>query len=58
MKKTFINTSIVSALALTASAAMAENIEQLNEIEVVGSVAKAGKVDYMTPKSVDVISER
>ncbi|MDG2947623.1 TonB-dependent siderophore receptor [Bisgaard Taxon 10/6] len=58
MKKTFINTCIVSALALTASAAMAENVEQLNEIEVVGSVAKAGKVDYMTPKSVDVISER
>ncbi len=52
MKKTFINTSIVSALALTASTAMAEDVEQLNEIEVVGSVAKAGKVDYMTPPSL------
>lgn len=58
MKRAFINTSIVSALALTASAAMAEETEQLNEIEVVGSVAKAGKVDYMTPKSVDVIGEQ
>lgn len=58
MKKTFINTSIVSALALTSATVMAEELEQLDEISVVGSVAKAGKVEYMTPKSVEIISEQ
>lgn len=63
MKKTFVYSTISQVVLLAiASNAMANepannNTAVLDEVSVVGSVAKAGKVDYMTPRSVSVISQ-
>lgn len=59
MKKVFA-TTVISQLVLFAisqNAVANEQIEELDEISVVGSVAKTGKVEYMMPKSVSVIGE-
>ncbi|QIW15625.1 ferrioxamine B receptor [Pasteurellaceae bacterium RH1A] len=56
MKKNFIYSAVASAVALATMPVMANETEQLDEISVVGSVAKAGKVDYLDPKSVAVIT--
>ncbi|MDY4594639.1 MAG: TonB-dependent siderophore receptor [[Pasteurella] aerogenes] len=58
MKKSFIYTGVASAVLFALNTAYAEQTEQHEEsesIEVVGSVAKAGKVEYMTPRSVAVL---
>lgn len=60
MKKTFIYSTLsqVVLLAIAQNAVANEQTTQLDEISVVGSVAKAGKVEYMTAKSVDVITDK
>lgn len=60
MKKTFIYSMLsqVVLLAIAQNAVANEQTAQLDEISVVGSVAKAGKVEYMTAKSVDVITDK
>ncbi|BFU59660.1 MULTISPECIES: TonB-dependent siderophore receptor [Rodentibacter] len=59
MKKTFVYSALASAVIFAVNSAQAEtqNMEELDEINVVGSVAKAGKVDYMTPRSIAVIND-
>lgn len=59
MKKTFVYSALASAVILAVNSAYAEEqkVEELDEINVVGSVAKAGKVEYMTPRSIAVIND-
>lgn len=59
MKKNFTYTAIsqVVLLAIAQSAIANEQVAELEEVSVVGSVVKADKVDYMTPRSVSVLSE-
>lgn len=57
MKKHFRYSNTAVAVMLAISSAFAnEAPTQLEEITVVGSVAKAGKVDYMTPRSVAILN--
>ncbi|AHG74081.1 hypothetical protein X781_19360 [Mannheimia sp. USDA-ARS-USMARC-1261] len=58
MKKTFIYTAITQSvlIAIAQNAIANEQVAQLDEVSVVGSVAKTGKVEYMMPKSVSVIN--
>ena len=60
MKKIFVYSTIsqVVLLAIASHAMANEQTAQLDEINIVGSVAKAGKVEYMSPKSVDIIGEQ
>ncbi len=59
MKKSFIYTGIASAVLLALSSAYAEDKkEALEAIEVVGSVVKSGKVEYLSPKSVNTIDSQ
>ncbi|OOH89004.1 hypothetical protein BMT54_07600 [Pasteurellaceae bacterium 15-036681] len=62
MKKTFIYSTIATAVMLAITPAMANetansDVAVLDEVSVVGSVAKAGKVNYIAPRSVNVITE-
>ncbi|QPB42398.1 TonB-dependent siderophore receptor [Rodentibacter haemolyticus] len=59
MKKNFVYSALASAVIFAVNSAQAEtkNVEELDEINVVGSVAKAGKVDYMAPRSIAVIND-
>lgn len=57
MQKHFLYSNIAIAVTSAVSPVLAsESPTLLDEITVVGSVAKAGKVDYMTPRSVAVLN--
>ncbi|TGY50486.1 TonB-dependent siderophore receptor [Rodentibacter caecimuris] len=59
MKKTFVYSALTSAVIFAMNSAYAEEqkVEELDEINVVGSIAKTGKVDYMTPRSIAVLND-
>ncbi|KMK50707.1 hypothetical protein RO21_10290 [[Actinobacillus] muris] len=57
MKKHFFYSNTAIAVMMAISPAFAnEAPTQLDEISVIGSVAKVGKVDYITPRSTSVLS--
>lgn len=58
MQKKFQYSALTSAVLLCLNAAYAQDaeVEQLDTIEVVGSVAKIGRTDFFTPRSVSVIT--
>lgn len=59
MNKTCIYTGVASAVLIALNSAYAEDKrEELEAIEVVGSVVKSGKVEYLSPKSVNTIDSR
>ncbi len=50
--------SLLSAtLCLVLQPVFAEESQELEGIDVVGSVAKAGKVEFLSPKSVDILDQ-
>ncbi|POY44498.1 TonB-dependent siderophore receptor [Avibacterium gallinarum] len=58
MKANIFKLSLISTALFAASQGVfAEEVEQLDEIDVVGSVAKAGKVEYLSPGSVETITQ-
>ncbi|MFZ7202143.1 TonB-dependent siderophore receptor [Avibacterium avium] len=58
MKANIFKLSLISTALFAASQGVfAEEVEQLDEIDVVGSVAKAGRVEFLSPKSVDIIDQ-